>query len=38
MKSLITAAILSLSILHAQQNQGHLSIKLEMQETIKKGN
>jgi len=38
MKSLITAAILSLSTLHAQHNQGHLSIKLEMQETIKKGN
>jgi len=38
MKPLITAAILSLAILHAQDNQGHLSIKLEMQETIKKGN
>ena len=38
MKSLITATILSLSVLHAQDNQGHLSIKLEMQETIKKGN
>ena len=38
MKSLFTAAILSISVLSAQDNQGHLSIKLEMQETIKKGN
>ena len=40
MKSLITATLLSISVLSlsAQDNQGHLSIKLEMQETIKKGN
>ncbi len=38
MKTLIATAILTLSLLHAQEDQGHLSIKLEMQETIKKGN